>query len=320
MIATSQNGTYGIFANGDGLFYIEANGDVGMGSPFPATGAVGVASRVLEIQAPLATASTSGAALTLIDGNLGYAWDVIATSSAGNNLAIYANNSGLVYIEPNGDFGLGSPTPSTGIVNTASRVLEIQAPFDAVNNSGAALTLTDGSFGSAWDIIAMSETGGLAIYGNSNQVMFMEPNGEVGIGTSTPSVELHVNGDICYTGAIGACSDERFKTDVHNLTNSLERVTQLRGVSYRWKQDEFEDREFDGEQHVGFIAQELEPLFPELVMTDDEGYKSVDYGRLTPVLVEALKEQQKQIDELKAMVKQLADSQNGKLKDQYGMK
>ncbi len=56
---------------------------------------------------------------------------------------------------------------------------------------------------------------------------------------------------------------------------------------------------------LGLSAQELEKFFPELVMTDAKGYKSVDYGRLTPVLVEAIKEQQKEIDELKKLVMQL---------------
>ena len=54
--------------------------------------------------------------------------------------------------------------------------------------------------------------------------------------------------------------------------------------------------EFGDERQLGFSAQEVEKLFPEVVTTDANGYKSVDYGRLTPVLVEAIKEQQKQID------------------------
>ena len=327
MIATSFSGVFGIFANGTGQFYIESNGDVGLGSTSPSTGTVNVASKVLEIDAPLVGANNSGAALTLVDGNLGFAWDIVATSAAGNNLAIFSNGSGRVYIEPNGDFGLGASTPSTGAVNVASRVLEISAPFVAANNSGAALTLSDGGFGSSWDVIATSSTGGLGIYGNNNQVMFMEPNGEVGIGTATPSVELHVVGDICYTGGIGACSDARYKTDVHTLSNALEQVTQLRGVTYRWNRAEFPDRKFDGERHVGFIAQEVEQLYPEIVLTDDDGYRSVDYSRLTPVLVEAIKSQQTQIqsqrqeiDELKSLVQQLAIRLDQASDAQYGMK
>lgn len=70
--------------------------------------------------------------------------------------------------------------------------------------------------------------------------------------------------------------------------------------------------QFPGNRQLGFSAQEVEKFFPEVVMTDENGYKSVDYGRLTPVLVEAMKEQQQQInalqeqiDELKKIVKKL---------------
>ena len=57
--------------------------------------------------------------------------------------------------------------------------------------------------------------------------------------------------------------------------------------------------DFSDDRQIGFSAQEVEKLFPEIVVTDATGYKSVDYGRITPILVEAVKEQQQQIDELK---------------------
>jgi len=62
---------------------------------------------------------------------------------------------------------------------------------------------------------------------------------------------------------------------------------------------------FDKETQLGFIAQEFEKVIPELVRTDENGYKSIDYVKLTPVLVEAIREQQKQIDELKQLVQSL---------------
>ena len=63
--------------------------------------------------------------------------------------------------------------------------------------------------------------------------------------------------------------------------------------------------EFGDERQIGFSAQEVEKLFPEVVTTDANGYKSVDYGRLTPVLVEAIKEQQKQIDAQQQQIDEL---------------
>ncbi len=135
--------------------------------------------------------------------------------------------------------------------------------------------------------------------------------GGVGINTNSPSTALHVNGDICYTGSIGACSDERYKTDVSTLNNALERVMKLRGVRYHWRIDEYPEQEFEDGNQIGFIAQEIEQLFPELVLTDKQGYKSVDYSKLTPVLVEAMKQQQatierliKRVDELESRITQ----------------
>ena len=120
-------------------------------------------------------------------------------------------------------------------------------------------------------------------------------NGNVGIGTAVPTQKLHVVGNICYTGAIAACSDFRYKTNINPIQNSLAKLMLLQGVNYYWKTSEYTNMDFSDRKQVGFIAQDLEKIFPEMVFTDDKGYKSIDYSRLTPVLVETIKEQQKQI-------------------------
>ena len=93
------------------------------------------------------------------------------------------------------------------------------------------------------------------------------------------------------SGNVTAYSDERLKENIKPIESSVDKVKQLRGVTYDWKET--------GEASVGVIAQEVEAVFPELVVENEE-YKSVDYGKLTSVLIEAIKEQQAQIDELKA--------------------
>jgi hypothetical protein len=138
-------------------------------------------------------------------------------------------------------------------------------------------------------------------YGSSaafTENMRIKGNGNVGIGTISPGQKLSVTGNICATGTIGACSDIRYKTNFSPLDNALHNILQLQGYYYFWKQDEFPDKEFSAKRQIGFTAQELEVLFPEIVQTDTEGYKSVDYSRMTPILVEAIKEQQKQIEAL----------------------
>jgi len=105
-----------------------------------------------------------------------------------------------------------------------------------------------------------------------------------------------VAGNICATGSIGGCSDIRYKKDITPITNALSNVMQLRGVNYFLKTKEFPEKQFTNTRQIGIIAQEIEKIYPEVVLTDKDGYKSVDYSRLTPILLEAIKEQQKIID------------------------
>lgn len=87
-------------------------------------------------------------------------------------------------------------------------------------------------------------------------------------------------------------SDRRFKDNIETITNPLGTIQALRGVTYNWKSSGLKD--------IGFIAQEVEDVVPALVYTNEEtGYKSVDYSRMTSILIEAVKEQQKMIEELK---------------------
>ena len=114
--------------------------------------------------------------------------------------------------------------------------------------------------------------------------------GNVGIGTSIPSQRLEVIGNICATGRIGACSDARFKDNIEPLADPLGTLAMLCGVSFDWKQDVFGQRQFTPDRQIGFIAQEVGTVLPEVVLTNDDGTYAVDYGRLTPVLVEGLKQ------------------------------
>ena len=81
------------------------------------------------------------------------------------------------------------------------------------------------------------------------------------------------------------------------ITDAVEKVKQINGVAFTWKKDNTKD--------IGVIAQNVEKVVPELVSTDNQGMKSVKYGNIVALLIEAVKEQQKQIDELKAKVAQL---------------
>jgi hypothetical protein len=93
-------------------------------------------------------------------------------------------------------------------------------------------------------------------------------------------------------------SDKRFKKDIKPIANSLDNVLKLRGVSYNFKVEEYSNKKFPADTQIGFIAQELLEIYPQLISKDKEGYYSVDYSKISPILVEAIKEQQKKIDKL----------------------
>jgi len=133
-----------------------------------------------------------------------------------------------------------------------------------------------------------------------NTTIFM--NGwQVGINTIDPKQALDVHGNIAVYGVYHT-SDRRWKKDIDPLRSSLEKVSKLQGVSYKWDVENHPEMEFSEDEQIGFIAQDVEPIIPELVTTDDDGYKSVSYEKMTAVLVEAVKELKAQNDALKAVV------------------
>jgi transcriptional regulator len=97
--------------------------------------------------------------------------------------------------------------------------------------------------------------------------------------------------DLTVQGDITSVSDVRTKENIETVENSLDLVSQLRGVWY--------NKIGKDERKVGVIAQEVEEVLPEVVHTDTEGMKAVDYGKMVGVLIEAIKELKQEIEELK---------------------
>jgi len=156
-----------------------------------------------------------------------------------------------------------------------------------------------------WNINANFLGLGVEDDGTQYSSMLTLRDGMVGINTTSPSVDLHVVGDICYTGSIGSCSDIRYKRDISTLSHAIEKVNQIRGVSFGWRQEDYPELRFSDKPQVGFIAQELLDIVPEVVSEDNDGYLNVDYSKLTPVLVEAIKEQQEQIEKQQELIDDL---------------
>ncbi len=107
---------------------------------------------------------------------------------------------------------------------------------------------------------------------------------------------LNVGGDV----VAYASSDERLKDNIELISNPIEKVQSLKGVTWNWNDNADELQQ--SLPNVGVIAQDVEKVLPQLVTDRDSGFKGVDYAKLTGLLIEAIKDQQKQIDELKSKI------------------
>lgn len=120
-------------------------------------------------------------------------------------------------------------------------------------------------------------------------------SGLVGIGLTTPTSRLTVTGDVLISGVgtateFNSTSDIALKENITVIDNPITKLSELRGVTFDWKQ---------GGSSVGVIAQDVEKIFPQAVR-GEENHKSVNYNAVIGLLVESIKEQQKEIDELKS--------------------
>ena len=112
----------------------------------------------------------------------------------------------------------------------------------------------------------------------------------------TSSTGVSITGALVASGDVTAFSDAKLKTEISTINDALSTVGKLRGVSYKWLKD--------NKPSIGVIAQEVEEIIPEVVHTnqlDGEDVKSVDYGKLVGVLIEAIKELKAEVDELKGV-------------------
>jgi hypothetical protein len=134
--------------------------------------------------------------------------------------------------------------------------------------------------------------------------------GNVGIGTTTPGTyKLRVQGTVCFDADDdGTCdstwSDIAMKRNIQELSNALGLVNQFNPVSFEFRYDEekFKDFFLPRGLQFGLIAQDVEKILPQLVENTVSGYKIIKYEKLVPLLVGAIKEQQKEIEELKAQI------------------
>ena len=147
----------------------------------------------------------------------------------------------------------------------------------------------------AWSLTNATAIGAGAIVSASNSLVLWN-NANVGIGTSAPSQKLEVAGNILATAYLYS-SDRRLKDDIMPISGAADILEKLQGVRFAWKAD--------GRADIGFIAQDVERVLPELVHTDRAGMKSVEYANIIPVLVEGYKSEKSRADALEARLEKL---------------
>ena len=138
--------------------------------------------------------------------------------------------------------------------------------------------------------------------GTNGKIGNLESNGDIifegndgGASITALTLDMSAAGAATFNDDVTAFSDKRLKTDISNIENGLDKVMKMQGVYYKRNDQD------DAKTKVGVLAQDMEGIVPEVVLTADDEMqtKSVDYGKLTAVLIEAIKDLKAEIDELK---------------------
>ncbi len=125
-------------------------------------------------------------------------------------------------------------------------------------------------------------------------------------GVFTNNLDVYGNGNAWLRGTLTQASDSRLKKDINPLQNSLQKITQLNGYNYNWKNENA-----DKSLQTGVLAQEVQKLFPNLVKEDKDGLLAVNYSGLIPVLIESIKQQQQMIEQQQRQINELRKMMEG---------
>ena len=241
----------------------------------------------------------------------------IALGTSGD-ITVYrkANNTGYLYLNKAKDRYLGNDGSKYIL---AGQGLEVNG--STVLNAGDTFTITGTrNYKSSGSVGTNGQSGKLVVYGDNGAIgtnhatmSFHRPGSyaiNMGLdtdnvfrlggwsdGTSTYRFTVNSTGDGVFKGNVTAYSDIRLKTNIETITNALDTVSKMRGVTY--------ERIDNGIKGVGVIAQEMKEVLPEVVMeaASEDEFMSVSYGNIVGVLIEAIKELKAEIEVLKGQNK-----------------
>jgi hypothetical protein len=209
------------------------------------------------------------------------------------------DSAGKVLIGAGATASLGKLVVSEASSGTAVIALESQGSW----NSTIACTSTGNLVlrnNSASDRMLFDPYGNVFVNGTMySPIYYDKDNSAFYLDANNTGTSLNVAGSIVAAGNVTAYSDIRVKDNVENITDAIDKLNQIRGVTYT--RTDLDDKE---RKYAGVIAQEIEQVLPEAVF-DNGKVKAVDYNATIALLIEAVKEQQGQINELKLTIEQL---------------
>ncbi len=232
-----------------------------------------------------------------------FVWNDRSQTLSNHADSLYTTAENQFLIRAAGGVGIGTNKPKRGL--TISRDAEASAYQLELRNvgeiqvgsfDGIAFTQQDSGQTELASIKAVYQNNGypdmsFSLRAAPNLLYLKNAGDMVGIGTTSPTEKLEVNGNVLANNVV-VPSDRRLKRDIQSLNNSLTTIGRLQGVSYAWRIEEYPDRAFDDGRHLGFIAQDVEAVVPEVVNVGSDGTYSLRYQEIIPLLVEAIKEQQ----------------------------
>jgi hypothetical protein len=203
-------------------------------------------------------------------------------SSTSNYNSFFGRSSGNQFYNGIGNVFVGNEAGIHQTSGSYNTYLGAAAGWDNVSGSNNVFIGT-----SSGD----SETGSDKLYIGSYPLIYGD--------FTSGSQKVRINGNLEYTGTLTHISDIRIKKNIREITDVISKLTNIHGVTFEWDLSLAPDLVVDNRIQVGVIAQEVEKEFPELISTNEKGFKMVDYTKLTPILIQAIKEQQIQIESTK---------------------